>query len=65
MQYVVHAYKKYMVDDVLLLIIQVTHPIHDQTFYLTLEHKRKLKEEYGRLMDSQSIFERYLCLVLS
>ncbi|XP_065879968.1 lysine-specific demethylase JMJ26-like [Euphorbia lathyris] len=26
---------------------QVVHPIHDQSFYLTLEHKKKLKEEFG------------------
>ncbi|XP_054808574.1 lysine-specific demethylase JMJ26-like isoform X2 [Prosopis cineraria] len=26
---------------------QVVHSIHDQTFYLTMDHKRKLKEEYG------------------
>ncbi|KAB2595213.1 hypothetical protein D8674_030663 [Pyrus ussuriensis x Pyrus communis] len=26
---------------------QVIHPIHDQTFYLTMQHKRKLKEAYG------------------
>ncbi|XP_057525606.1 lysine-specific demethylase JMJ25-like [Amaranthus tricolor] len=29
------------------LLKQVSHPIHDQTFYLTEEHKRRLKEEYG------------------
>ncbi|XP_073155083.1 lysine-specific demethylase JMJ27-like [Henckelia pumila] len=26
---------------------QVVHPIHDQTVYLTNEHKSRLKEEYG------------------
>lgn len=26
---------------------RITHPIHDQTIYLTEEHKRRLKEEFG------------------
>ncbi|KAK7303340.1 hypothetical protein RJT34_14243 [Clitoria ternatea] len=26
---------------------EVVHPIHDQCFYLTLEHKKKLKKEFG------------------
>ncbi|KAG7658174.1 Zinc-finger domain of monoamine-oxidase A repressor R1 [Arabidopsis suecica] len=28
-------------------VTKVYHPIHDQSCYLTLEHKRKLKAEYG------------------
>jgi [histone H3]-dimethyl-L-lysine9 demethylase len=28
-------------------MIRVIHPIHDQTFYLIEEHRRKLKEDYG------------------
>ncbi|KAI3795034.1 hypothetical protein L1987_37678 [Smallanthus sonchifolius] len=26
---------------------KVIHPIHDQTFYLTMDHKKRLKEEFG------------------
>ncbi|KAK6157984.1 hypothetical protein DH2020_005298 [Rehmannia glutinosa] len=29
------------------LLSEVVHPIHDQTIYLTAEHKIRLKEEYG------------------
>nr|XP_011460015.1 PREDICTED: lysine-specific demethylase JMJ25-like isoform X2 [Fragaria vesca subsp. vesca] len=29
------------------LVERVIHPIHDQSFYLTVDHKRKLKEEFG------------------
>ncbi|KAL6550254.1 hypothetical protein OROMI_020742 [Orobanche minor] len=28
-------------------LLEVVHPIHDQTMYLTSEHKNRLKEEYG------------------
>lgn len=35
---------------------QVVHPIHDQSFYLNSEHKRKLKEEFGLFIDLLSIF---------
>ncbi|CAI9117307.1 OLC1v1018678C1 [Oldenlandia corymbosa var. corymbosa] len=28
-------------------LTQVVHPIHDQSMYLTMEHKRRLKEEFG------------------
>ncbi|KAK8519035.1 hypothetical protein V6N13_017716 [Hibiscus sabdariffa] len=28
-------------------VSQVLHPIHDQSFYLTMEHKAQLKQEYG------------------
>ncbi|CAH9116832.1 unnamed protein product [Cuscuta epithymum] len=28
-------------------VSMVVHPIHDQTFYLTVEHKKRLKKEHG------------------
>ncbi|GAB2285008.1 hypothetical protein Dimus_019463 [Dionaea muscipula] len=39
-----------LVDDFIIdyrSLATVVHPIHDQTFYLTEDHRRKLKEEYG------------------
>lgn len=30
------------------LTLQVVHPIHDQVFYLTAYHKKKLKQEFGQ-----------------
>ncbi|XP_058005273.1 lysine-specific demethylase JMJ26-like [Hevea brasiliensis] len=43
--------KKWVVVVIVYLLCpkrkQVVHPIHDQCFYLTLEHKKKLKEEFG------------------
>ena len=35
--------------------MQVTHSIHDQTVYLTQEHKRKLKEKYGKCSVTQNM----------
>ncbi|KAL0304414.1 UNVERIFIED_CONTAM: Lysine-specific demethylase, partial [Sesamum radiatum] len=32
------------------LVDSVVHPIHDQTFYLDEKHKRKLKEEFGKII---------------
>ncbi|KAL4353603.1 hypothetical protein GQ457_06G016410 [Hibiscus cannabinus] len=28
-------------------IATIIHPIHDQSFYLTMDHKRRLKEGFG------------------
>ncbi|KAI7750243.1 hypothetical protein M8C21_015420, partial [Ambrosia artemisiifolia] len=32
---------------VCILLLEVVHPIHDLTFYLTVNHKKRLKEELG------------------
>lgn len=32
----------------ILNLLQVIHPIHDQTLYLDEKHKKKLKEEFGK-----------------
>lgn len=35
-------------SDLTWWLVQVVHPIHDQTFYLNERHKRQLKEEFGK-----------------
>lgn len=34
----------------LLINFQVTHPIHDQTLFLTESQKKQLKEEFGKIL---------------
>ncbi|KAL4560201.1 hypothetical protein LXL04_032350 [Taraxacum kok-saghyz] len=50
----IHKLEKYLMshsNDLLHndchLIEKIVHPIHDRIFYLNMEHKRKLKEEFG------------------
>lgn len=46
----------YVVDHV-----QVAHPIHDQSFYLDEEHKKKLKDEYGKRCFLTAVFLTSFC----
>lgn len=43
---------------------QVNHPIHDQTFYLSTEHKTKLKAEFGKLSNNVTLFQSGLGYLL-
>ncbi|XP_062026191.1 uncharacterized protein LOC133742513 [Rosa rugosa] len=43
----IHKHVNEFMDVLCNPLQHVTHAIHDQTVYLTVEHKRKLKEEFG------------------